>query len=54
MTSSVCNPGSFRVQCKVLNGKLLGQVRINRGVNDPANFLKAQRLVYFTNKARDL
>jgi len=52
------------IDMKVLNAKLMGQVRIdentwklqsllyntnNRGLNDPSNFLLADRLIYFTN-----
>jgi len=52
------------IDVKILNGKLLGQVRINentwqvqavlynttqRGLNDPLNVIKADRMIYFTN-----
>jgi len=52
------------IDVKILNGKLLGQVRINentwqvqavlynttqRGLNDPQNYIKADRMIYFTN-----
>lgn len=54
----------FPTNIKILNSKLLGQVRINeftwalqqiqyntnsRGLNDPYNFLDASDIVYFTN-----
>ena len=52
------------IDVKILNAKLLGQVRINentwdlqavlynttnRGVNDPNNYISANRMIYFTN-----
>jgi hypothetical protein len=52
------------IDVKTLSSKLLGQVKINentwalqavlynttnRGVNDPTNYIKANRLIYFTN-----